>query len=112
MDATNEDALLKAGIMQARGIVPTVVDFAGIALMDRHPRLLMEEYRIADESPPAGKTPVKSNLRRDYGVVIVAIGKTGGEMIFNPMSREKIDENGILVMPGKKDDLERMDSEL
>ncbi len=175
MDATNEDALLKAGIMHARGIVPavhsdadnvyitlsakglrsdiyilsrasdakaeeklkmagatrvvmpyliggkrmaqvlirpTVVDFVDIALMDRHLGLVMEEYRIADNSPLAGKTLVESNLRRDYGVIIVAIRKKGGEMIFNPMSQERIDGGDILVMLGKKDDLERMNREL
>jgi len=80
--------------------------------MDRHLGLVMEEYRIADDSPLAGKTLVESNLRRDYGVIIVAIRKKGGEMIFNPMSQERIDGGDILVMLGKKDDLERMNREL
>ncbi|HSV98043.1 MAG TPA: NAD-binding protein, partial [Spirochaetota bacterium] len=64
MDATNEDALLKAGIMYARGIVPAVVDFAGIALMDRHPGLLMEEYRTAAcRENPRQEQPAKGLLR-------------------------------------------------
>lgn len=175
MDATNEDALIKAGIEYARGIVPavhsdadnvyitlsakglrsdiyilsrasdekaeqklkkagatrvvmpyliggkrmaqvlirpTVVDFVDIALMDRHLGLLMEEYRIADSSTLAGKTLVESNLRRDYGVIIVAIRKKGGEMIFNPVSQSKIEGGDVLVMLGKKDDMERMNREL
>lgn len=175
MDATNEDALVKAGIEHARGIVPavqsdadnvyitlsakglrsdiyilsrasdekaeqklkkagatrvvmpyliggkrmaqvlirpTVVDFVDIALMDRHLGLLMEEYRIAETSTLAGKTLVESNLRRDYGVIIVAIRKKEGEMIFNPVSQSKIEGGDILVMLGKKDDMERMNREL
>ncbi len=171
MDATSEEALFKAGIMHAKGIVPavqsdadnvyitltakgirpdifilsrasdekaeeklkragasrvvlpyfiggkrmaqvlirpTVVDFVDIAMMDKHLGLVMEEARLKESSKLIGRTLVESKLRQDFGVIIVAIRKSSGEMIFNPTSQEKLDSGDILVVLGKKEDLIRM----
>lgn len=173
MDATTEDALLKAGITKARGVVtavrsdadnifitltakglrpdifilsrasqeknesklkragatrvvspyliggrrmaqvlirPTVVDFIDIAMMDKHLGLLMEEYRVKGSSNLIGKNLVESNLRKDFGIIIVAIKKNSGEMIFNPQPNEKLAPDDVIVVLGKKADLERMKS--
>ena len=172
MDATSDEALLKAGIMKARGIVtavksdadnvyitltakglrsdifilartsdeknevklkragatrvvspyyiggkrmsqvlirPTVVDFLDMAMMDKHLGLIMEEIRVKEGSRIIGKNIIESNLRKDFGFIIVAIKKISGEMIFNPMPGEIIEKNDIIVVLGKKDDLIRMD---
>jgi voltage-gated potassium channel len=171
MDATNEDALLKAGIMKAHALVtavnsdannvfitltarglrpdifvlarsseerneeklikagatrvispyligarrmaqvlrrPTVVDFIDIALMGNHLGLIMEEAKLSHNSNFIGKSVIDSYLRRDYGVIIVAIKKISGEMIFNPMPSETLEDGDVIVVIGKKDDLKRM----
>jgi voltage-gated potassium channel len=87
---------------------PTVVDFIDIAMANRHLGLLMEEAQLGPQSPLVGKTLVESNLRRDYGVIIVAIKKASGRMIFNPMPNEKLDAADVIVAIGKQPDLERM----
>ncbi len=173
MDATTEEALMKAGIMKAKGIVtavrsdadnifitltakglrpdvfvlarssheknelklkraganrvvspyliggkrmaqiiirPTVVDFIDIAMMNEHLNLVMEECRIREGSDVIGKTLKESNLRRDFGIIIVAIKKKSEEMIYNPQPDEKLDGNDVLVVLGKRTDLERMQS--
>lgn len=171
MDATSEEALLKAGIMQAKGLVtavnsdannvfitltakglrpdifvlaraseeknekkllkagasrvvspymigakrmaqvlkrPTVVDFIDIAMMGNQLGLIMEEARLGATSELIGKSLIDSYLRRDYGVIIVAIKKMSGEMIFNPMPSETLESGDVIVLIGKKDDLKRM----
>jgi voltage-gated potassium channel len=173
LDATNEEALLAAGIMRAKGIVtavksdadnvfitltarslhptvfilarasepkveiklsragatkvltpyliggkrmaealirPTVVDFIDIAMMNSHLGLVMEETRIRQNSPLAGKNLIESNLRRDFGAIIVAIKKQSGEMIFNPLPQEKLESGDVLVLLGKKEDMQRLKS--
>jgi voltage-gated potassium channel len=170
-DATSEEALLKAGIMKARGLVtavrsdannvfitltarglrsdifvmsrtsdvknedklkragatrvvspyliggrrmaqilkqPTVVDFIDIATMGNQLGLMMEEAEIREESELIGKNLIESHLRRDFGVIIVAIKKASGEMIFNPMPNEVLDACDVLVVLGKKEDVKRM----
>ncbi|MDJ0914190.1 MAG: TrkA C-terminal domain-containing protein [Desulfobacterales bacterium] len=55
-----------------------------------------------------GKTLVLSNLRKEFGVIIVAIKKQSREMIFNPMPTEKLDANDVIVVLGKKEETQQM----
>ncbi len=173
MDATSEEALLKAGIMKANGIVtalasdadnvfitltakglqpdiyilarashennedklsragasrvvsphliggkrmaqvlkrPTVVDFIDIATMGSSLGLMMEEATVGEGSGLTGKNLVDSNLRKNFGVIIVAIKKMAGNMIFNPMPSETLEAGDVIVVIGKKEDLKRMNA--
>lgn len=89
-------------------IRPTVVDFIDIAIMDSSIGLLMEEITVKPDSRLVGKNLIESNLRRDFGVIIVLIKKFSGDMIFNPQSKEKIEAKDVLVVLGKRDDLAKM----
>ena len=89
-------------------IKPTVTDFIDIAMMDNNLDLLMEEARISPSSKLVGKNLIESNLRQDYGVIIVAIKKKMGQMIFNPVPTEKLESEDILVVLGKKEVMEKM----
>ncbi len=93
-------------------IRPNVVDFVDIALMDAHLGLAMEEFRIREGSSLAGKNLIESNLRRDYGVIIVAIRTLNGDMIFNPQPQEVLNSGDIIVLLGKREDLLRMNRNL
>jgi len=87
---------------------PTVVDFIDIATMGNRLGLIMEEALIDSKSRFIGKNLIDSRLRQDYGVIIVAIKKLSGEMIFNPMPLETLEAGDVIVLIGKKDDLKRM----
>lgn len=89
-------------------IRPTVIDFIDIAVMEGNMGLQMEEIKVMEKSTLVGKNLVESNLRRDYGVIIVLIKKFNGDMIFNPQSSERLDANDLLVVLGKKEDMKRM----
>ena len=58
----------------------------------------------------AGKNLVDSNLRKDFGVIIVAIKKMEGNMIFNPLPSETLESGDVIVVIGKKEDLKRMNA--
>ena len=117
----NEGKLLKAGatrvvspyMIGARRMAhvlkrPTVVDFIDIATMGNKLGLIMEEAIIDSKSRFIGKNLINSRLRQDYGVIIVAIKKLSGEMIFNPLATETLEAGDVIVLIGKKDDLKRM----
>jgi len=89
-------------------IRPTVVDFIDIAVMESNLGLQMEECRIRPESPLVGKNLVESNLRKDYGIIIVLIKKHDGALIFNPQPTEILSANDILVVLGRSEDLKKM----
>ncbi|MCP4108259.1 MAG: potassium channel protein [Desulfobacteraceae bacterium] len=91
---------------------PTVVDFIDIATMDSQLGLMMEEAKLGPGSNLIGKNLIESNLRKDFGVIIVAIKKLSGDMIFNPMPSEKLEAGDVIVVLGKKDDMRRMNEVL
>lgn len=117
----NEEKLIKAGatrvispyLIGARRMAqvlrrPTVVDFIDIALMGNHLGLIMEEATLSMNSNFIGKNLINSNLRRDYGVIIVAIKKMSGEMVFNPLPSATLEGGDVIIVIGKKEDLKRM----
>ena len=119
----NEDKLLRAGasrvvspyMIGARRMAqmlkkPTVVDFIDIAMMGSHLGLMMEEAKIGPKSNLIGKNLIDSQLRKDFGVIIVAIKKISGNMIFNPMPSETLETGDVIVVIGKREDLQRMNA--
>ena len=122
-DAKNEKKLLSAGAnkvvspyliggqrMAQMLVRPTVVDFIDIATMDDKLGLRMEEAKISSKSQYIGKTLIESNLRKDFGVIIVLIKKSDGEMKFNPQPTEVLEVNDVIVMLGKIHDVEKINA--
>jgi voltage-gated potassium channel len=70
--------------------------------------LIMEEAKVGVKSSFIGKNLIESRLRQDFGVIIVAIKKMSGEMIFNPVPMEVLEAGDVIVVIGKKEDLRRM----
>jgi voltage-gated potassium channel len=91
---------------------PTVVDFIDIAMMGSRLGLMMEEAKIGKNSNLIGKNLIDSQLRKDFGVIIVAIKKISGDMIFNPMPSETFEAGDVIVVIGKREDLKRMNAVL
>lgn len=119
----NEDKLVRAGasrvvspyLIGGRRMAqmlkkPTVVDFIDIAMMGSHLGLMMEEAKIGENSNLIGKNLIDSQLRKDFGVIIVAIKKISGDMIFNPMASETLESGDVIVVIGKREDLQRMNA--
>ncbi|MGD8262940.1 MAG: potassium channel protein [Desulfobacterales bacterium] len=117
----NEKKLMKAGatrvvspyMIGARRMAhvlkrPTVMDFIDIATMGNKLGLIMEEAKVGVKSSFIGKNLIESRLRQDFGVIIVAIKKMSGEMIFNPVPMEVLEAGDVIVVIGKKEDLRRM----
>ena len=120
-DPKNENKLLRAGasrvvcpyLMGGRRMAeilrkPTVVDFIDQTMVDDALGLGMEEAVIAPTSKLVGKNLISSNLRSDFGVIVVAIKKASSRMIFNPLPSEMLDAGDVIVVIGKKDSLAKM----
>jgi len=72
----------------------------------------MEEATIGDKSSLIGKNLIDSHLRKDYGVIIVAIKKRSGDMVFNPTPSENLEAGDVIVVIGKQEDMKRMNAVL
>jgi voltage-gated potassium channel len=80
---------------------PAVVDFIEFATKSGNIDLQMEEVSISENSRLVGKTLDESGIGRELGIIIVAIRKPNGEMMFNPTFRSAIKEGDMLIALGE-----------
>ena len=122
-DTNNEEKLLRAGasrvvcpyLIGGRRMAnvlqrPTVVEFIDTATVNSTLDLRMEEAVIGPDSLLIGKTLIDSTLRQEFGVIIVAIKRFQGKMIFNPLPTEQLEAGDVIVVMGKGEDLNQMNS--
>jgi voltage-gated potassium channel len=89
---------------------PTVVDFLDLATRTEHLELNIEEARVSDQSPLAGVSLKEGRVRQELGLIIVAIKKPSGKMIFNPSPEVTMESGDVLIMLGRRNDLDRVAS--
>ena len=88
---------------------PTVVDFIDLATRHGHIELQMEEAQVGAQSSLSGCKLKDSRLRTDLRIIIVAIKKKEGEMVFNPDPELVLHAGDILVAIGHKEHLRQLD---
>jgi voltage-gated potassium channel len=91
---------------------PTVIDFIELAMHNRSLDLQMEELTVGEKSEMKNLTLMESAIRKDFDLIVVAIKKGTGEMIFNPSSQAKIQVGDILVALGDRENLTRLEKKL
>jgi len=89
---------------------PTVVDFLELATRSEHMELQIEETRIAPQSRLAGAVLKDSQLRQQLGLIIVAIKKAAGKMIFNPPGEAILEAGDILIVLGRREQLDQLEN--
>jgi voltage-gated potassium channel len=88
---------------------PTVVDFIDLATRTEHFDLQIEETRLAAASVLVGRTLKDSQVREKFGVMIVAIKKPSGHMIYNPPGDARFEAGDILIALGQRQQLDELD---
>lgn len=91
---------------------PTVTDFLELATSGEGMELSMEELRIPEGAKLVGKDLLHSGIRSDYDLIIVAIKRIDGRMIYNPSPSEILHSGDILVAIGPQENLARFGGEL
>jgi voltage-gated potassium channel len=91
---------------------PAVVDFIEFAVHNRDLNLQMEELTVGSRSKIKDVTLFDSGIRKDHNLIVVAIRKKTGEMVFNPSSNTKIHEGDTLVALGDRDNLNKLEKKL
>ncbi len=87
---------------------PSVVDFIELATRSEHLDLQIEEVAIGAGSRFAGQSVKDSGIRYDLGIIIVAIKKPQGRMVFNPASQVVIEPGDVLITLGDRKSLDRL----
>jgi voltage-gated potassium channel len=78
---------------------PHVVDFVDVAA--KGVELEMEEIKVSEDSPLAGKSLRESDLRRIADVMVVAIKRANGSTRFNPAAEAIMNPGDTLITIGE-----------
>jgi voltage-gated potassium channel len=81
---------------------PTVTDFLDFAIHDAEIELKLEEIPVQPTSKLADVTLIESGIRQQLDLIIVAIKKGSGEMIFNPASQTRVQIGDTLLALGQR----------
>ncbi len=91
---------------------PTVIDFIDLTVHDGELGLRLEELRVSDKATFANKSLMESGIRSEYDLIVVAIKREKGEMLFNPNPGTAILPNDILVVLGEHDNIQGLEKKL
>jgi len=82
---------------------PTVTDFIDLTMRAGELDLMMEELQVSATSHLNGKNLIESEIRKKYDVIVVAIKREDGTMLFNPKPDSVIMAGDILIVLGASD---------
>lgn len=88
---------------------PAVLDFIEIAFHGKSMELQCEEFLVKPNSSLVGSSLQEAEIRKNLGVIIVAIKETSGKMVFNPSRDVRINAGDTLITLGEKKDLVRLE---
>lgn len=84
-------------------VKPTVADFIDLTMRAGELDLMMEELLVSPTSHLNGKNLIESEIRKKYDVIVVAIKRQDGTMLFNPRPDSIILFGDILIVLGATD---------
>ncbi|MGD8371266.1 MAG: potassium channel protein [Syntrophobacterales bacterium] len=94
------------GFRMAQALLrPTVTEFFDFTLADPEIAFTIEEIPVSPTSKLYDVTLVDSGIRRQFDLIVVAIKKASGEMLYNPASHTQIEIGDTLIALGQKSNL-------
>ena len=88
---------------------PTVIDFIDLTVHDGELGLRLEELQVSDKATFANKSLMQSGIRSEYDLIVVAIKREKGEMLFNPNPNTEILPGDILVVLGEHTNIQGLE---
>jgi voltage-gated potassium channel len=72
----------------------------------------IEQVRVPATTGAASKTLHQMQIRRDLGVIILAIRKSDGRMLFNPPAEAEVESGDYLIAMGETANLQKLEQTL
>lgn len=80
---------------------PSVLDVIDLATHYRSMELKIEEFPVPAQGSLADETGSAAALRQHLGLIVIAIKKANGEMVFNPDPEERMETGDRIVVMGQ-----------
>ena len=84
---------------------PAVADFIELATISETLELEIEQISIGEDSPLTGTLLKDTGIRSTLDVIVIAIKRAGGEMLFNPSAETVIERGDALIAIGSHKNL-------
>jgi voltage-gated potassium channel len=102
-----------AGHRLAQALIrPHVFQFLDLTTKSMGLDVVIEQVRVAEGSEFASMSLKQMQIRRDIGVIVLAIRRAGGEMLFNPPAEAVIEGGDHLVVMGEQENLHKLERRL
>lgn len=86
---------------------PAIADFMD-SIVAESLDLVFEEVAIKNNSEYLGRRLKNTNIRSEMDLVVIAIRRKSGEMIFQPAGDTKIEEGDLLIVIGKAESVSKL----
>ena len=102
-----------AGHRLAQALIrPHVLEFLDLTTKSMGLNVLIEQVPVAEGSEFASKSLKQMQIRRDTGVIVLAIRRASGEMVFNPPAEAVLQGGDCLVAMGGPENLQKLERTL
>jgi voltage-gated potassium channel len=91
---------------------PHVQQFIDFTTQDQEVKVNIEQVKVSARSAFADSTIAEMQIRREMGVIVLAIRKADGKMLFNPAADTRITVGDHLIVMGQEDGLQKLESAL
>jgi len=95
--------------MAHRIIRPTVTSFLDLAFAHTRKDIQMEEIPVDESSELINVMLKDSGIRQNYNLIIIAIKKPDGSMLFNPSFEAVIKPDDTMIAVGEVDNLQKLE---
>ncbi|WP_300160595.1 TrkA family potassium uptake protein [Solidesulfovibrio sp.] len=100
---------LYGGVRMAQSVLrPTVTSFLELAGRGGAIDLQMEELQLTEQSEIANQNLIDAALRPRFNLIVIAIKKAGGEMIFNPQPQAVLEAGDTMILVGSRENLDSL----
>jgi len=97
------------GVRMAQSVVrPAVTSFLELAAAGDGVDLQMEELDISPGSELAGQSLVQSRIRQRFNLIVIAIKKADGTMLFNPGADAVLSPGDTMIVVGNSENLGKL----
>lgn len=98
---------LYGGVRMAQSVLrPTVTNFLELAGHSGSIDLQMEELEVSPQSEIVDNNLIDARIRPRFNLIVIAIKKANGEMIFNPVPQSVLEAGDTMILVGSKDNLD------
>jgi len=98
--------------MAQRILRPTVTNFLNLALAHRRKDIQMEEIPVSPASSLVNVMLKDSAIRQNYNLILIAIKRSDGSMLFNPSYETVIRAGETVIAVGEVENLRKLEKEL